>query len=172
MDGWPLQSSLTLVALPSAAFWARRHTEDVLVGWGLPEGVVEVVLLVVSELISNGVEATAGGLDAKEQELYDRAPVTVPYERIARLGMVRLRLSYDYVRVLVEVWDGGEGVPVVQVPSEEAESGRGLLLVASLCERWGWYPVGEEAGRPGWPGGRWRKGKVVWGGVVLHSKSE
>jgi hypothetical protein len=165
MDGWPLQSSLTLVALPSAAFWARRHTEDVLFGWGLAEDMVDGILLVVSELISNGVEATAGGLDEKERELYGRAPVTVPYERLARLGVVRLRLSYDYIRVLVEVWDGGEGVPVMQVPSEEAESGRGLLLVGSLCTSWGWYPGWVT--EPERPGERRRKGKVVWGEVAL-----
>jgi anti-sigma regulatory factor (Ser/Thr protein kinase) len=156
MDGWPKQSSFTLTALPSAAFWARRHTEEMLRNWGLPAA-AEMAVLVVSELVANAVKATAGGLDESERRLYDRKPNALPYERVAALGTVRLTVSCDRTRILVEVWDGGDGVPVRASPADDAESGRGLLLVDSLSTRWGWYPVpdGDSAAPQG-------RGKVTW----------
>jgi hypothetical protein len=159
MDGRPVHSSFTLAALSSAAFWARRHTEEVLRKWGLPAEVAETALLVVSELVANAVAATAGGvLDEKEQRLYDQRPTALPYGRVAALGTVQLKLSCDHRGVLVEVWDGGPGVPVRRDPADDALCGRGLMLVDSLCRRWGWYPV--RNGEPGRPQGQ---GKVVWG---------
>lgn len=159
MDTWPMHSSLALTALSSAAFWARRHTEEVLRKWGPPADVMETAILVVSELVANAVKATADGLDEGEQRLYDHKPTALPYGRVAALGLVRLTVSCDYRRVLIEVWDGGPGSPVLAKPDDDAPSGRGLMLVDALCRRWGWYPVaGHER-----PGQAERRGKVVWG---------
>lgn len=158
IDGWPKQSSLALTALSSAAFWARRHTEEVLRKWGPPAEVAETAVLVVSELVANAVNATTDGLSESEQRLYDSKPTALPYARMAALGVVALKLSCDYRRVLVEVWDGAPGIPMPGRPADDGESGRGLMLVDSLCRRWGWYPV--ENGDPGRPHAR---GKVVWG---------
>ncbi len=158
MDGWPMHSSLALTALRSAAFWARRHTEEVLRQCRPPAEVVETAVLVVSELVANAVNATADGLDEREQRLYDHRPTALPYGRVAALGVVGLRVSCDYRRVLVEVWDGGPGIPVLGDPADDAVSGRGLMLVDALCGHWGWYPVRNEG--PGRPRSR---GKVVWG---------
>jgi anti-sigma regulatory factor (Ser/Thr protein kinase) len=163
MDGWPVHSSFALAALTSAAFWARRHTEEVLRKWGLPAEMAETAVLVVSELVANAVKATVDGLTEGERLLYDHSPNALPYQRVAALGIVRLKVSCDYRRVLVEVWDCGPGVPVRTDPADDAVCGRGLLLVDSLCGRWGWYPVGNED--PGRPRGR---GKVVWG-LLCHS---
>jgi anti-sigma regulatory factor (Ser/Thr protein kinase) len=164
-DRQPVSSSFTLTALSSAAFWARRHTEEVLRKWGLPAEVAETALLVVSELVANAVTATAGGvLDESEQRLYDRKPSALPYQRVAAVGIVRLQVSCDHRGVLVEVWDGGPGVPMRREPGEDALSGRGLMLVESLCGRWGWYPVRDD-GDPTRPRSR---GKVVWG-LLCHA---
>jgi anti-sigma regulatory factor (Ser/Thr protein kinase) len=164
MDCWPVHSSLTLTALPSAAFWARRHTEEVLRKWRPPAEVAETAVLVVSELVTNAVKATADGLDEREQRRYDHEPTSLPYGRVAALGVVSLKISCDYRRVLVEVWDGGPGIPVLGSPAADALSGRGLLLVDSLCGRWGWYPV------PNGDSGRARDlGKVVWG-LLCHGR--
>ncbi|MEU8841327.1 ATP-binding protein [Streptomyces roseus] len=67
----------------------------------------------------------------------------VPPGRYYRL---RLLLFDDMVRV--EVADSGGGLPRIADRDPGAEGGRGLLLVASLAERWG---VGPR-----------RPGKVVW----------
>lgn len=177
MDGWPVHSSLALTALSSAAFWARRHTEEVLRHWGPPAEMVESAVLVVSELVANAVKATADGLDEREQRLYDHRPAALPYVRLAALGVVRLTLCSDYRRVLVEVWDHGPGIPVLGDPADDALSGRGLMLVDSLCGRWGWYPVGNGAPGPTQPQPQpqdqpkdqlRRRGKVVWG-LLCHS---
>lgn len=58
--------------------------------------------------------------------------------------LVRLLLEEGDLKV--EVHDSGGGVPVLREPSDE--SGRGLLLVDALADRWG---VGERD-----------PGKVVW----------
>ncbi|MFJ2609579.1 ATP-binding protein [Streptomyces sp. NPDC091279] len=50
----------------------------------------------------------------------------------------RLALAVHDNVLRVEVTDTlGEQLPCVQVPSDEAESGRGLLLVEALSDRWG-----------------------------------
>jgi hypothetical protein len=138
MDARGFRSNLTLAAMPRAAYWARRHTEEVLTEWKLDmtvEGLVDSALLVVTELVTNAVQAT-GELRPELQKRYSEQPLAVSYMELANLGQVRLRLSYDYVRVVIEVWDGSEAIPVMQRPSEEAVSGRGLMLVAAHCSRW------------------------------------
>ena len=50
---------------------------------------------------------------------------------------VRLWLLADRARVLVLVWDASPLPPVPVSTSEDAENGRGLLLVDAISERWG-----------------------------------
>src|SRR6266566_6817722 len=131
---WLLRSNLALGALPSAVPCARLHTKHVLREWGL-KALGETVELIVSELITNGLKAT---------EALDR-PVPPP---------IRLRLSSDRSRVLVEVWDGSIQPPVLVPANDAADGGRGLLLVDTLSTRWNWYfPRGVGAR---WCGRRWR----------------
>jgi hypothetical protein len=56
----------------------------------------------------------------------------------------------------VEVWDAGDGSPVVPRQHPEAEGGRGLLLVEVLSKRWDVY-------RPR------HGGKVVWSELALSA---
>ncbi|MFG2431717.1 ATP-binding protein [Streptomyces sp. NPDC048590] len=60
--------------------------------------------------------------------------------------LVRLILEDRGRELVLEVHDSGSGEPVVREPREQ--SGRGLLLVEALADRWG---VGERD-----------PGKVVW----------
>ena len=125
MRQWTRRSYLELGAMPSAVPCARLHARLVVAEWGFQD-VAETVELLVSELVTNAVKATVG-----------RSP-TAP---------VRLQLSGDTVRVLIEVWDADPRPPVPKeldednVPDFDAEGGRGLFLVAALSERWGWYPA-------------------------------
>jgi hypothetical protein len=54
----------------------------------------------------------------------------------ARVLPVQLLLCSDGSRVVIQVWDGNEHVPIRQ-DGLEAEGGRGLLLMESLSIEWG-----------------------------------
>ena len=55
---WPLRSRVELGAFPSAVPCARLHSRQVVWEWGL-RAVAETVELVVSELVTNAVKASA-----------------------------------------------------------------------------------------------------------------
>jgi hypothetical protein len=137
-SGWPLQSYLELGALPGAVPCARLHTRQVLWDWRL-SAIAETVELLVSELVTNSVRASAdlardrdAGTDAGD------------------MSTVRFWLAADRQRVLIQVWDSSHWKPELQEPGLEAESGRGLLLVEALSSDWGSFVPN------GW------SGKVVW----------
>ena len=62
-------------------------------------------------------------------------------------------LPTDYTRVRIEVWDADPRPPAPKdpaadgMPDLEAESGRGLFLVAALSARWAWACTQEPAGK-------------------------
>jgi serine phosphatase RsbU (regulator of sigma subunit)/PAS domain-containing protein len=94
---------------PRAASAARRHVRDQLTAWHLEELAMTTEML-ASELVANVV-------------------------RHAR-GPVLLRLLYS--RTLVcEVFDGSLTTPRIRRASWTDEGGRGLQLIAALCDRWG-----------------------------------
>ena len=130
---WPLRSYLELGALTSAVPCARLHARHVLWEWGL-NGLAPDIELLVSELVTNAVKATAGRHGA----------------------VVRLRLSGDSARVLIEVWDADPRAPEPKdlgehgKPDPQEERGRGLFLVAALSARWDWYPTREPEGKVVW----------------------
>jgi anti-sigma regulatory factor (Ser/Thr protein kinase) len=131
---WPLRSYLELGALPSAVPCARLRTRALLYEWGLSE-LAEVSELLVSELMTNALETTV--------ERHLDSPI-------------RWRLSSNHAQVLIEVWDGDvtpPPSPASEPPPSTAESGRGLLIVATLSTRWNWYAL-----RP-------LPGKVIWAEV-------
>ena len=120
----PLQTSLVLGALPTAVACARLHARNVMCEWNLPS-VADSIELVVSELVTNAVRASTGS---------DGRP---KYDADAGLPRVRLRLWSDRTRILIEVWDQDPRIPVTKAAGPGDESGRGLMLVEALCERWG-----------------------------------
>ena len=129
----PLRSYLELGALPTAVPCARLHARHVLWEWGL-NGLAPDSELLVSELVTNAVKATAGRDGAA----------------------VRLRLSGDSARILIEVWDADPRAPEPKdlgehgTPDPQEERGRGLFLVAALSARWDWYPTREPPGKVVW----------------------
>ncbi|MFI6645817.1 ATP-binding protein [Streptomyces sp. NPDC050504] len=112
-------------SVPAARAFARWALYD----WALDEGALGErtadVVLCVSELATNAIQHG------------------VP---VGRGFLLRVRCGSETLRV--EVHDGGGGVPRTRVP--EGESGRGLVLVEALADKWG---VGEREAGPG---------KVVW----------
>ena len=101
--------------------------------WGLAS-LAATAELVVSELVTNAIQAST------EPDAQPRIGIPV----------VHLRLLTDGSRVVVEVWDSNPQAPVAKQADPEDESGRGLMLVQALCERWG------SKAAPRWGG------KVVW----------
>lgn len=131
---WRLCSHLGLGALPSAVPCARLNARQVIWEWGLT-GLSESIELVVSELVTNAIHASRG---------------------LTRCPVVRLWLLADDSRVLVLVWDANPRPPTRLDTDDEAESGRGLILVESVSDRWNWFQPEDM------------DGKIVWAELVLH----
>ena len=91
---WPLRSCLELGAFPSAVPCARLHTRQIVWEWGLG-GIAETVELVVSELTTNAVNASAVAAGPARGKAGWLAP-----------RWVALFLASDRHQVLVQVWDG------------------------------------------------------------------
>jgi len=123
---WPLGTFLELGPYPGAVPCARLHARVVTAEWGL-QRLRATTELLVSELVTNAVQASRG--------LGGQPPV-------------RLWLRSDGMRVLVMVGDASPQPPARVRPAADDENGRGLLLVDSLAERWGWHPEAD--------------GKVCW----------
>lgn len=127
-DQWPRRTFLELGALPGAVPCARLHTRQVLWEWNLTR-LTENVELVVSELVTNAVAAS---------------------ESIARVFPVRLWLMAGKAQVMTLVWDANPRPPARAEITDEAESGRGLLLVEAMSERWDWYFPEQTSGKVVW----------------------
>ena len=125
---WPLQDFIELGALPGAVPCARLHARQLLWEWGLTR-FSESVELLVSELVTNAMHASRA-----------MEPITP----------VRLWLLTDKTRVLILVWDASPQAPERINISGDAESGRGLLLVETISDKWDWY-FPQDIG-----------GKVIW----------
>jgi len=128
-----LRSYLELGALPTAVPCARLHARHLLWEGGL-NGVAADAELLVSELVTNAVKATADQQQAA----------------------IRLQLSSDGASILVEVWDADPEPPAPKDLTEDGrpdlqeEGGRGLFLVAALSSRWDWYRTREPPGKVVW----------------------
>jgi anti-sigma regulatory factor (Ser/Thr protein kinase) len=127
-DNWPLHNYLELGALPGAVPRARLHTRQLLWEWGFSD-VVDDVELLVSELVTNALRVTA----VMKQAL-----------------PIRLWLLSNSTRVVISVWDGNPRPPVRINVGDDAESGRGLVLVGALSDRWDWFAHKELGGKVVW----------------------
>jgi anti-sigma regulatory factor (Ser/Thr protein kinase) len=145
-----LVTSLEFAALPSAVPCARLHTRAICIEWGLSD-IAETVELIVSELVTNAITASAR---IKRET----------YQRRAGLPAVALRLSATHDQMLVEVWDDVGIAPHLRATRLYDESGRGLALVDALAQAWGHYIPQVGNGKVVWatlragPGGRAARG--------------
>ena len=127
--GWPLSSVLPpMGALPTAPRTARMHLRDTLGEWGLPR-LIEDGELVTSELVTNVVRRAHDPVTGK--------PVYVG----GRLPVLQFGLFSDRAVLLVSVWDQFADPPVRKTATADDESGRGLIMAASIAASLDWFPA-------------------------------
>jgi anti-sigma regulatory factor (Ser/Thr protein kinase) len=113
------QCRVRLAAGPAAAGEARSQVRAVIRDWDAPVD-PDVAVLLVSELVTNAIMHETG--------------------ETVTLGIQCFR---SHLRV--DVYDTSRSFPVVTVAPGDAETGRGLMLVATLATEWGFYqtPAGK-----------------------------
>ena len=115
--------------------------------WGLSD-LDEAVELVVSELVTNAIQASAG--------LSRDVPGSAEEENLG-VPSIWLWLASDGRQLVVEVGDSSPRPPLPAETQYDVEGGRGLLLVETVSRRWGYYfPPEEDDSRRKIPR------KVVW----------
>ncbi|MFE7456249.1 ATP-binding protein [Streptomyces sp. NPDC057554] len=139
-------TSLRLAAVPSAVSNSRIFIRQTLQHWRVSD-YIDVAELVVSELVTNAIEATG---------ITDPQP---KWTAVTDEHVIGVQLRIVGARLYVEVWDPSADTPVKKHPDDEAEGGRGLLLIEAMAEHWDVYQ--SEAG-----------GKVVWAQLSLAEPPE
>jgi anti-sigma regulatory factor (Ser/Thr protein kinase) len=103
-------ASLELAPDHTAAARARQFVSHTLRTWGLDD-VIEDAELLVSELVTNAI-------------LHAHSPATV-------------RIDHDTRRLRVAVCDSSPAPPRLRDYGPDAVTGRGMLLVDRIAQRWG-----------------------------------
>ena len=112
--------SPALSAIAPARHWARDRLAEA----GVNDGHLDLLVLLVSELVTNAVA-------------HADPPVV-------------LRVHVDDERTRVEVTDGMRDVPVVRDPPPTALGGRGVMFVDRLASSWGTCEEEGEAAKAVW----------------------
>lgn len=116
-------STVVLEPTEQAPAMARRFLAGRFAAWGIADD--HDGRLIVSELATNAL-------------VHGHGPIVVRVFRDEHDGLP-----------VIEVWDGGEGHPVMRAENYAATDGRGLLMVAGLAHAWGVRPL-VEGGKIAW----------------------
>jgi anti-sigma regulatory factor (Ser/Thr protein kinase) len=108
-----------LAAGPTAAAEARGEVREAICAWDVPVD-PSVAVLLTSELVTNAIRHETG-------------------------ETVTLAVDCSQGQLRVDVHDSSGDIPVVLDAPGDAETGRGLMLVATLSDEWGFYrtPAGK-----------------------------
>lgn len=132
---------LTLAATPTAVSCSRRLVRLTLTRWGLAP-LVEDAELVISELVTNSVQAT--GLTDVQPKWAD----------LGDLATIQVRVLLYQTGIIIEVWDRDPAAPARHDATPDEEGGRGLAIITALCNKWHWFPST-------------RGGKAVWAELAI-----
>jgi len=133
---------LNFAATLTAVRASRVFAKSTLTKWGA--GIIlDDTLLVVSELVTNAVEATGA------------ADPDLSWGELPKLDLITVRLVGLDASIVIEVWDCAQKEPVPTEAAEDDENGRGLTLISALARRWDTYPSG--------------RGKVVWAELPVYA---
>jgi len=125
-----------LVIGPESAKAAREFTKSTLRDWGL-DGLVQEAALIASELVTNAIRHGACCASSEGES-----------------GRVELSWQHQASRVICMVTDRSPRPPVLGEADSDAESGRGLQVVAALAAAWGWMMLGARS-------------KAVWAALAV-----
>jgi anti-sigma regulatory factor (Ser/Thr protein kinase) len=108
-----------LAAGPAAAGQARSQVRAAITAWDAPVD-CDLAVLLTSELVTNAIRHESG-------------------------ETITLVISCSAERLRVDVHDTSPALPMLQDVPPDTETGRGLMLVATLAEEWGFYrsPAGK-----------------------------
>ena len=120
--------TLRALALPNAPKIARDNVTSALVRWGLDDEHIGIVVLIVSELVTNAVCHTGRATGPLE---------TLPDEDIP---LIRVNIEHYFKTTTVAVWDTSPTPPTILEQYPDAEHGRGLHLITMLTNEWRHYP--------------------------------
>ncbi|MFG2131004.1 ATP-binding protein [Streptomyces sp. NPDC048751] len=122
----PWEYTLHIPNDPRAVPICRRTLRLILTAHGLPH-LTEAAELLATELITNAVQHTKGP------------------------AAIRLHATHDTLRI--GVWDSDPNPPrPAQDSTPDSEGGRGLTLVLTCADAWGWTEHRDSAGT----------GKYIW----------
>ena len=124
----------TLNMDPEAVRAGRELSIAALRRWGVMQR-CEDITIVVSELLTNALRHAVPGLS-----------------RVRPSWPVQLGLLRSGPCVLCAVADPSSSIPVLQKPGRLAETGRGLHVVSSLSDKWGYatYTTPGDTGKVVW----------------------
>lgn len=140
-------SALTGCALsprPDEARKARSFTRDTLATWDLAD-LADDAVVIVGELLANAVQHAGTCLPAPGMTAPDMTAPDMTAQD-ACLGLWLLRHPQGLMCVVTDLSDRP---PALRQPGDTAEGGRGLHVIHSLSDHWGWTPLGGQ-------------GKAVW----------
>jgi len=106
---------LQLATGPAAPGEARSHVRTAIRNWEIPVDPY-VAALLTSELVTNAIRHETG-------------------------ETITLAIDCSRAQLRVDVHDTSRSVPAQVHAPAEAETGRGLTLVATLADEWGFYPT-------------------------------
>jgi anti-sigma regulatory factor (Ser/Thr protein kinase) len=135
-------TGLALAAVPSAVRCSRMFVNSCLRQWGLPS-LTDDSEVVVSELVTNAVTAT-GVTEAEPR-----------WSQLAGLATIHVRVMLFEGSIVIAVWDRNPAPPVLRQSAPDSENGRGLSIVAALCQRWDYFLL---------DGG----GKCIWAELAIQ----
>ncbi|MGW8696948.1 ATP-binding protein [Streptomyces eurythermus] len=134
----PSTSELTLVATPNAVAWARRHTVGILQRWRFPDEGIEIARLFVSELATNAIQ------HARPKKTSEAAAHS------ASMSTIVLMLWPTDGGIILSVSDHDPRPPAPRASDVSATGGRGLVLIQTMANRWGYSPTQPHPGEIVW----------------------
>jgi anti-sigma regulatory factor (Ser/Thr protein kinase) len=120
--------TFALATLPTSPFWARQYIRQFVNSCrGIDIDAADTAELAVSELVTNAVRFASGPVPAHE------------YSGRVNAGIIWLSVRHFGEGLLIEVFDTDASPPIFTDADEDAENGRGLLIVDALSKQWSYF---------------------------------